>query len=95
MAKFNLSITAHVVNENTDDAMLIYSRDMSTHPYTGSLRPIWSKCKELVSCVMWQLDDGEDNAHTDYCQYVAYTDGNSYLLAAWNKMDEKKGYIKY
>lgn len=94
MAKFNFLITAHIVNDNTDDVMVIYSREMSTHPYEGSYRPIWCKAKELVSCAMWQLDDGEDNGDTNYCQYVAYTDGDSYLLAAWNEIDEVTGCIK-
>ena len=91
MATYNFTITAHIFKDDINtDAMTIYSRDSHTRPYPESLRPIWCKCKELVSCALWQLDDDDDNADTDYCQYVAYTDPatNNYLLATFTKIDE-------
>ena len=50
--------------------------------------------KAVMPLTDWDIDDGDDNNGTTYCQYVAYTDGSSYMLASWNEIDERTGSIK-
>lgn len=88
MEKYSFVITAHIVLGDyiNDDAMLVYSKDYDTYPNGGHYGQILAETEKAIPCVDWSLDDGDDTAGTDYCQYVAYTDGNSYLLASWNKI---------
>lgn len=50
--------------------------------------------KHLIPFVKWEFDDGDDVAHTDYIQYVAYTEPNDkthYILASWCAYDDETG----
>lgn len=45
---------------------------------------------QFIIPVKWEYDDGDDSSSdTEYCQYVAYTDGNdeNYLLATIEKIN--------
>jgi len=93
MAKFTLSITAHVGN----DAMLICSREYNfnrTALYKEN--PVFRMICDLMPCIdTWDEDDGDDRPGTSYCQYTHYEPGtDNYLLAAWNDIDEETGTIK-
>jgi hypothetical protein len=47
-------------------------------------------CKFNLPFAKWVLDDGDDEANTDYCQYVFYPDEankDNYILAIWSKND--------
>lgn len=95
MAKFNLSITAHVGNES--DIMTIYSKDYDnnvTEDYAYD--PIIKMISNLMPCIpLWDEDDGDDVPGTTYCQYTHYEPGtDNYLLAAWYEIDETNGCIK-
>ena len=48
------------------------------------------KCKLNLPFAKWLLDDGDDEANTDYCQYVFYPEEenkDNYILAIWSKND--------
>ena len=47
-------------------------------------------CNFNLPFAKWVLDDGDDEANTDYCQYVFYPDEankDNYILAIWSKND--------
>lgn len=92
MNKFVLSITAHV----GESIMLVFQQEFADNitKYMRE-RPVYSMVTFNMPCVKWTLDDGDDKAGTNYCQYVCYTSkdkSKDYLLASWNEVDEN-GYV--
>lgn len=96
MAKFNLSITAHVGNE----VMLIWSKDFDRNimerTVTGTVGPVLDRLLTLMTCADWQPDDGDDIPGTTYCQYAHYEKDNqaNYLIGVWCEVDEQTGCMK-
>ena len=95
MAKFNLSITAHVGN----DCMVIYSKDFDDNITNIGIvnrnAPVYDRLITLMPCADWTIDDGDDERGTTYCQYTHYEKGtDNYLLGVWTEIDEQTGYMK-
>lgn len=88
MAKFNLSILAHVGN----NSMLIYSKDFDANITNIGLvnhnAPIYDRLITLMPCADWTIDDGDDERGTTYCQYTHYEqDTDNYLLGMWTEYE--------
>lgn len=97
MAKFIFNISAHVSSNNGNENIMdvfVMETNVNNTLLTGDKHPVLQMAKSVMPLTEWLLDDGDDNKGTTYCQYVAYTDGESYLLASWNEIDEKTGCIK-
>ena len=80
----NIFITAHISYESgNENSMMIYSHVYDNFPDSDSNAklPFFSWLNRNFPLVLWVFDDGEDAVQTNYCQYVAYTDGNNYILA--------------
>lgn len=88
MARFKFIVTAHVGN----DAMRICSREYDWNiTDIANENPIYKMVKIFMPFTStWELDDGEDETGTTYCQYVSYDKHNKdkYLLAVWVGVDE-------
>lgn len=95
MKAYNFMISAVICDQNGHDTngMVIYDVTTETRPHWliyGPKNAILYNCKKLMSCVEWQVDDGEDSHETDYCQYVAYPEKGksySYLLATFEEVE--------
>lgn len=88
MAKFNLSIMAHVGN----NCMIIYTNDFDANITNIGIvnrnPPIYDWLTSLMPCVGWTIDDGNDERGTTYCQYTHYERGtDNYLLGVWTELD--------
>ena len=87
MAKFNLSIMAHVGN----NCMVIYSKYFDTNITNVRIvnrnAPIYDRLVALMPCADWTIDDGDDERGTAYCQYTHYEKGtDNYLLGVWDEL---------
>lgn len=89
--KFSASITAHV----GDEVMLIWEKDYIWN-VTAFLEnmPVLTLARRNCRFAEWEIDDGEDEIGTEYCQYVFYPDKNhmeNYLLFVWTAFDAETG----
>ena len=84
-SKYTFTITAIVGN----DFLPLYRKEYYTNVmyYSGN---VLHYCNFNLPFAKWVLDDGDDEANTDYCQYVFYPDEankDNYILAIWSKND--------
>lgn len=97
MAKFIFNISAHVSSNNGNENIMdvfVMETNVNNTLLINDDKPVLQMAKAVMPLTDWDIDDGDDNNGTTYCQYVAYTDGNNYLLASWNEIDERTGSIK-
>lgn len=83
--KYTFTITAKVGEE----IILLHRKEYYTNVmlYGGN---VLHTCRYNLPFAKWVLDDGDDEANTDYCQYVFYPDEankDNYILAIWSKND--------
>lgn len=97
MAKFIFNISAHVSSNNGNENIMdvfVMETNVNNTLLINDDKPVLQMAKAVMPLTDWDIDDGDDNNGTTYCQYVAYTDGSSYMLASWNEIDERTGCIK-
>lgn len=83
--KYTFSINAHV----GDDAMFLHREEYYSNIILDD-GDVLGMVKYNLPFAKWVLDDGDDEAYTDYCQYVFYPDEankDNYILAIWSKND--------
>lgn len=83
--KYTFEIIAKVGSE----ILPLYRKEYYTNVmyYPGN---VLHYCSFNLPFAKWVLDDGDDEANTDYCQYVFYPDEankDNYLLAIWSKIE--------
>ena len=83
--KYTFTITAKV----GDEILTLYRKEYYTNGmyYPGN---VLHYCSFNLPFAKWFLDDGDDEANTDYCQYVFYPDEantDNYILAIWSCND--------
>ena len=83
--KYTFTITAKV----GEKILTLYRKEFYTNIkyFSGD---VLQSCKYNMPFAKWVLDDGDDEANTDYCQYVFYPDEankDNYILAIWSKND--------
>ena len=83
--KYTFEITAKV----GEKILTLYRKEYYTNVmlYGGY---VLHTCVFYLPFAKWLLDDGDDDANTDYCQYVFYPDEankDNYILAIWSKND--------
>lgn len=83
--KYTFTITAKV----GEQILTLYRKEYYTNVmycYGEVLR----SCKFNLPFAKWVLEDGDDEANTDYCQYVFYLDEankDNYILSIWCNND--------
>lgn len=83
--KYTFTIMAKV-----GDEILTLCRKEFNHNIMYFSGYVLKSCKFNLPFAKWVLDDGDDEANTDYCQYVFYPDEankDNYVLAIWSKND--------
>lgn len=79
---YEFRITAHIEG----DAMFLLREEYDSNIMLSD-GDVLRKVKRNMPFAKWALDDGEDEAHTDYCQYVCYPEEDNtdnYILASWD-----------
>ena len=83
--KYTFTITAKV----GDEILTLYRKEYYTNVmyYSGN---VLHYCSFNLPFAKWVLDDGDDEANTDYCQYDFCPDEantDNYILAIWCNND--------
>ena len=88
MKKYQILITAN----HDEGSVLVFKELVSINIMIkrGAFLDILNK---IMPTIKWELDDGDIDEGTEYCQYVCYTEkelGNmsEYLLASWSKLED-------
>jgi len=80
--KFVFSITAHI----GDDVMLLLFEEHDSNIMLSD-GDVLRMAKHNMPFAKWVLDDGEDRALTDFCQYVCYPEEDNTdncILVSWD-----------
>ena len=83
--KFEFRITAHI----DGDAMFLLREEYDSNIIFDD-GDVLRMAKYNMPFAKWVLDDGEDEAYTDYCQYVCYPEEDNtdnYILATWDNYE--------
>ena len=79
---YEFRITAHI----DGDAMFLLREEYESNIMLSD-GDVLRKVKRNMPFAKWVLEDGEDRALTDFCQYVCYPEEDNtdnYILASWD-----------
>lgn len=79
---YEFRITAHIEG----DAMFLLREEYESNVMLSD-GDVLRLAKRNIPFAKWVLDDGDDEAYTDYCQYVCYPEEDNtdnYILASWD-----------
>lgn len=83
--KFEFRITARI----DGDAMFLLHKEYESNIMLSD-GDVLRMAKRNIPIAKWVLGDGDDEAYTDYCQYVCYPEEDNtdnYILATWDNYE--------
>ena len=82
---YEFRITAHI----DGDAMFLFRKEYDSNIIFDD-GDVLRMAKRNIPFAKLVLDDGNDEAYTDYCQYVCYPEEDNtdnYILATWDNYE--------